>query len=445
MKKKEKIVTKKRCAIYTRKSTNNGLEQDYNSLDAQYDSCVAYINSQKQEGWMLVPDRYEDAAISGGTLERPALQQLLKDIERNLIDIIVIYKVDRLTRSLLDFSKLVDIFDRHNVSFISITQSFNSTTSMGRLTLNMLLSFSQYEREIAAERIKDKFAASKRRGLWVGGVPPLGYDVEDRKLIINPDEAKRIQFLFQHFIKTGSTTSVVKAMAEKGYQTKSWTTQSGKMRQGKAFEKSAIYRVLHNKLYIGKIAFKGEVYPGQHDAIINNDLWNQAQRILDQNNLQKKRRQKAASVATLRSLVKCGHCNRMMTPRHTRKKNGRAYHYYTCTKTIKYSYDTCPIGSIPAGEIEKAVFNQVKQIIASPEIIVRTWKRVNAGSDLEYSEWEVSEALQSLAPIWEELFPGERRDLVQLLIGEIEIRLDGLKIQIPRTGLNSLVRELSNG
>jgi DNA invertase Pin-like site-specific DNA recombinase len=246
-----------RCAIYTRKSTEEGLEQDFNSLDAQRESCAAYITSQKAEGWTSVDGRYDDGGYSGGTLERPALQRLLKDIECGGVDVVVVYKIDRLSRSLMDFARLVEVFDRKGVTFVSVTQSFNTTTSMGRLTLNVLLSFAQFEREVTGERIRDKFAASKRKGIWMGGNPPLGYDVSNRKLVVNPAEAETVRHIFQRYLDLGCVRLLCSDLKEQGIVSKPRVFSAGARRGGKPIERSALYCILNNRTYIGETNHKG--------------------------------------------------------------------------------------------------------------------------------------------------------------------------------------------
>jgi site-specific DNA recombinase len=248
---------KLRCAVYTRKSTEEGLDQEFNSLDAQREACEAYIASQKCEGWLLVPDRYDDGGLSGGTLDRPALKRLLADIEDGRVDVVVVYKIDRLSRSLMDFAKLVEVFERHGVTFVSVTQSFNTTTSMGRLTLNILLSFAQFEREVSAERIRDKFAASRARGMWMGGTPPLGYDVKERKLVVNDKEADLVRLIFSRFLRIGSATKLAQELRRAGHTTKTWTTQNGHHRPGKPLDKGALYKILGNRVYLGEAVHKG--------------------------------------------------------------------------------------------------------------------------------------------------------------------------------------------
>ncbi len=263
-------VRKIRCAVYTRKSTDEGLDKEFNSLDAQRESCEAYVTSQRAEGWVLVPDRYDDGGISGGTLERPALQRLLRDIEAGRVDVIVVYKIDRLSRSLMHFAKLVEVFDAHIDTFVSVTQSFNNATSMGRLTLNILLSFAQFEREVIGERIRDKVAASKARGMWMGGPPPLGYEVKDRKLVINDAEAAWVRRIFTGFVETRSATKLVPMLQAEGVRTKT----------GRTADKGAIYRRLNNRLLIGEIAHKGNIYQAEHASIVSRRVWDEAHEIM---------------------------------------------------------------------------------------------------------------------------------------------------------------------
>ena len=266
-----------RCAIYTRKSHEEGLEQEFNSLDAQRLSAENYIKSQQHEGWQILPKQYDDGGFSGGTLERPALKELFDDIAAGLIDCVIVYKIDRLSRSLLDFTKIVDLFDRHNVTFVSVTQSFNTASSMGRLMLNVLLSFAQYERELTGERIRDKFAASKQKGMWMGGNPPLGYDIIDRKLVINAPEAKLIEHIFTRFLVLASATHLAKELNNDGHPSKQFIAKTGKDIGGARFTKASLRRILTNPIYVGKIRHKDKDFAGLHDAIIDQDLWDRAQ------------------------------------------------------------------------------------------------------------------------------------------------------------------------
>jgi DNA invertase Pin-like site-specific DNA recombinase len=264
---------KRRCAIYTRKSSEEGLEQEFNSLHAQREACEAYIRSQRHEGWVVIPTAYDDGGFSGGTMERPGLQHLLADIRLGSVDVVVTYKVDRLTRALADFARLIEIFDRHEVSFVSVSQQFNTTTSMGRLTLNVLLSFAQFEREVTGERIRDKIAASKKKGMWMGGNPPLGYDVRDRKLLVNPAEAETVRGIFALYLELGCVRRLMEAVDRHGWTTKRCATSAGRMRGGRPISRGHLYRILSNPLYIGRIAHKAQLHPGQHEALIEGDTW----------------------------------------------------------------------------------------------------------------------------------------------------------------------------
>ena len=290
---KLKPVRKLRCAVYTRKSSEEGLEQEFNSLHAQREACEAYIASQRSEGWVLVRDQYDDGGISGGTLERPGLQRLLDDIEDGLVDVVVVYKIDRLSRSLADFAKLVEVFDRNGVTFVSVTQSFNTTTSMGRLTLNILLSFAQFEREVTAERIRDKVAASRRKGMWMGGVPPYGYVVKDRKLVVDEETAEHVRWIFARFLEIGSATELAREVGKRGIRTP----------RGNRIDKKYLYRMLSNRAYIGEAVHKGESYPGEHDAIIDRALWDKIHAILQESPRKRAARTRADTPALLKGLL----------------------------------------------------------------------------------------------------------------------------------------------
>src|ERR1700736_6058612 len=314
-----------RCAVYTRKSSEHGLEQDFNSLHAQRESAEAYIKSQAHEGWKLVRARYDDGGLSGGTMERPALQRLLADIAANLIDVVVVYKVDRLTRSLNDFAKLVETFEAHGVSFVSVTQQFNTTTSMGRLTLNVLLSFAQFEREVAGERIRDKFAASRRKGMWMGGNVPLGYDVAGRRLVVNEAEAKTVKLIFERYLELGCVRALRAELDRVGIRSKRRVAETGRMIGGGLFSRGALYYLLRNRVYRGEAVHKGIAHPGEHEAIIDEDLWEAVQTKLSAH-ATKQGRARAESGALLMGLVFDDRGNRM-SPSHTTRKGGR-YRYY---------------------------------------------------------------------------------------------------------------------
>ncbi|MBF0185613.1 MAG: recombinase family protein [Magnetococcales bacterium] len=401
---------------------------DFNSLDAQREACESYIASQKAEGWLLVADRYDDGGFSGGNLERPALKRLLKDIEAGKINLVVMYKIDRLTRSLMDFAKLVEVFEKHNVTFASVTQSFNTTTSMGRLTLNMLLSFAQYEREISAERIRDKVAASKKKGMWMGGHPPFGYDVRDRKLVINESEAETVRWLFQRFMECRSATQMVRELTEKGVHGK----------RGNPLDKPSVYRLLKNHLFIGKVAFQGKVYEGEHDGIVDPALWEQVNAIMASNNFYQPERSRAQTTSLLMGIIRCQHCNMAMSPTFSCKA-GKRYHYYICKGAENRGRETCPLRTVPAGEIEAVAINQVRTMLQSPELVVKTWRASDG-----ISERDVTEALRRLDPVWEELFPVEQQRLVQLLISRLDVAQGGVKVHLRSAGLDTLAHELSD-
>src|SRR5690348_13430915 len=274
---------RRRCAIYTRKSSEEGLEQEFNSLAAQREACEAYIRSQQHEGWVLARPRYDDGGFSGGNLQRPALQRLLADIRTGRIDIIIVYMVDRLTRSLADFGRLVETFDAQTVSFVSVTQQFNTTNSMGRLTLNVLLSFAQFEREVTGERIRDKIAASKRKGMWMGGNLPLGYDLMDRQLVINEGEAETVRYIFQRYLELGTVSALQAELRRQGIVSKAWVSGSGRRRGGLGYSRGALYYLLRNSLYVGRIAHRGATYGGQHPAIVPKEQWDEVQAVLTRN------------------------------------------------------------------------------------------------------------------------------------------------------------------
>jgi site-specific DNA recombinase len=427
------IVPKKRCAIYTRKSTDEGLDQEYNSLDAQRDAGLAFVASQRHEGWVVVGDGYDDGGYSGGNLDRPGLKRLMADIEAGDVDIVVVYKIDRLTRALSDFAKLVDVFDRNGVSFVSVTQQFNTTTSMGRLTLNILLSFAQFEREVTGERIRDKIAASKAKGMWMGGMPPLGYDVVERKLVINAAEAELVRGIFCRYAEHGSTAQLVRELAIEGQTTKSWITQGSLHRSGRPIDQQYLFAMLRNRIYLGEMVHKGESYRGQHQAIVSPELWNAAHAFIERRK-QGPREHRTKHPALLAGLLFAPDGQRMIH-HFTKKKNGRLYRYY-----VPYLHkrrnagatlqpDATDVGALPAAEIEAAVLEQIHLALRSPEILVATWRscqRHAAGADLD--EAHVVIAMQRIGAVWEQLFPIEQQRITQLLIERIQLHGQGLDI-----------------
>ncbi len=362
-----------RCAIYTRKSTEEGLDREFNSLDAQREAAEAFISSQRHEGWVASVEGYDDGGFSGGTMGRPALRRLMRDVEAGNIDCVVVYKVDRLSRSLLDFSRIIETFDRCNVSFVSVTQQFSTTSSMGRLTLNILLSFAQFEREIIGERIRDKIAAAKRKGKHTGGPPVLGYDIDrtNRRIVVNPEEAELVRHIFKRFVRLASPLEVARELNVEGLTTKTWIRADGRLRTGRPWNKADISRVLKNRKYIGEVTHKEKVYPGEHDAIVSKGLWDAAQEILKENYHQRSARTRARTPALLKGIIRCGHCGNSMGITFTRK-SGKLYRYYVCVHASKSGYDSCPVKSVAAGEIEKTVVNQLRALLCAPEVIART-------------------------------------------------------------------------
>ena len=365
-----------RCAIYTRKSTEEGLEQEFNSLDAQRESGEAYIASQLHEGWVCLPDRYDDGGFTGGNMERPAVRRLMADIEEGKIDCVVVYKVDRLSRSLMDFARMMETFERHKVSFVSVTQQFNTASSMGRLMLNVMLSFAQFEREIISERTRDKIAATRRKGKWAGGHPILGYDVDPRgfRLVVNEDEAARVREIFALYLEHQSLIPTVRAIDERGWMNKLWTTRKGLQRGGKPFNKNSLFRLLTNVAYIGKVRYKSEIHEGEHEAIVDADEWRCVQQMLTRNG-----RTGGAAVrnkygALLKGLLYCKPCGCSMGHTYSTKNGVIRYRYYVCLNAQKRGWHTCPSKSVPAGEIERLVVEQIRAIGRDPAVLSATLK-----------------------------------------------------------------------
>jgi DNA invertase Pin-like site-specific DNA recombinase len=424
-------VRKVRCAVYTRKSTEEGLDMAFNSLDAQREACEAYVASQRQEGWLLLRDRYDDGGVSGGTLERPALRRLLADIEAGLVDVVVVYKIDRLSRSLMDFAKLVEVFDRHSVTFVSVTQSFNTVTSMGRLTLNILLSFAQFEREVIGERVRDKIAASRARGMWMGGCVPLGYAVQNRKLLVIETEAALVRRVFDGFARIGSGTKLVQALRAEGATTK----------RGRTFTKSDVYRVLSSRVYLGEAVHKGESYPGEHAAIVSQAQWDAAHAILQVSPRVRTNQTRSRTPALLRGLI-FGEDGLAMSPTHTRGRRGQMYRYYVSQAVLKGSAADGPaIARISAAEIEGAVIAQVRALLRQPEVVVGTWRAALASAP-DLTEDAVLVALERLDPLWDELFPAEQARVLRLLVDRVQIGPAGAEVRLRVQGLVGLVRDL---
>ncbi len=381
-----------RCAIYTRKSTEEGLEQEFNSLDAQRQAAEAYISSQRGEGMVALPDRYDDGGFTGGNMDRPALKRLLKDVEAGRINCIAVYKVDRLSRSLMDFARIIEVLDRHEVSFVSVTQQFNTTTSMGRLTLNILLSFAQFEREIISERTRDKIAATRRKGKWSGGKPIFGYDLDPKggRLLVNKKEAARVRTIFDLYLERQSLIETIKDLDSRSWTNKRWTTRKGRDSGGKPFTKTSLFKLLTNILYTGKITYKDEIHDGEHPAIINEEIFHRVRLLLKRNGNTGGRQVRNRFGALLKGLLNCTPCGCAMTPSHTTKNGNKRYRYYVCVNAQKRGWHNCPSKSIPAQEIEKFVIDQVRCIGNDPGLLAETLKetRVQAKSRTKELETE---------------------------------------------------------
>ena len=435
-----------RCAVYTRKSTEEGLAQEFNSLDAQREAAEAYIASQKHEGWTLVPDAYNDGGFTGANMDRPALRRLLADIEADRIDCVLVYKVDRLSRSLLDFARIVEIFEKHRVSFVSVTQQLNSSSSMGRLTLNILLSFAQFEREMIAERTRDKMSAARRKGKWVGGIPVLGYDVDPRggRLVVNPDEAGQVQAIFKVYAESRSLIPAVRELNRRGWTTKKWTTKDGREHTGQQFTKNGLYRLLTNVIYTGQVNHKGTIYPGEHAPIVDAATWERVQERLRGNGVDGGREVRNRYGALLRGLLHCDACQTAMVHTYT-VKGTRRYRYYVCLTAQQKGWDACPTKSVAAQSIEDSVVARMRALGADPRIVLETARKVRerveassgelavqltvADKDLTRLQRELVKMAATpgnglrtdrLADLQEQIRAGERR------AGEVRAELDAL-------------------
>src|SRR5713226_2794403 len=356
-----------RCAIYTRVSTDHGLDQEFNSLDAQYDAASAYIKSQAHAGWTLIRSRYDDGGYSGGSTDRPGLQKLLDDIRARKVDVIVVYKVDRLTRALTDFAKLVELFDAHGVSFVSVTQQFNTTTSMGRLTLNVLLSFAQFEREVTSERIRDKIAASKRKGLWVGGTLPFGYEMKEGKIAVVEEEAELVRLIFRRYLELGSVNELVRDLKERNIRTRAKRLATGATRGGIPFGRGALYYVLSNHFYVGEVKYKNEILPGEQPPILDRALFEAVrQKSLVQWSHRTVVRTKSDHLLTGLLFDDAGH---RMIPTHATKA-GIRYRYYVSTPVLHGEAKTASAGSVsrvPAADIEDVIVKSLKEHLAADQ------------------------------------------------------------------------------
>jgi site-specific DNA recombinase len=424
-----------RCAIYTRKSSEEGLEQEFNSLQAQREACEAFITSQRHEGWVCLPKAYDDGGFSGATIDRPALGQLLADLTAGRVDIVVVYKIDRLTRSLADFAKIVEILDAQGASFVSVTQQFNTTTSMGRLTLNVLLSFAQFEREVIGERIRDKIAASKKKGMWMGGVPPLGYRVQDRKLIIVDGEAEIVRFIFRRYAELGSVRLLKDELEARGIKSKLRTSASGRISGGKLFSRGALYLILQNRVYRGQIVHNEESYLGEHERIIDQPLWDAVQAQLAGNAAQRNDGGKTPQPSLLAGMLFDGDGNRM-TPSHAVKK-GTRYRYYVSRSLITKDRTAGSAGlRVPAAEIEQLVTSRVRQWLLDRGSI---YKATSARFPDPSTQRRLATRAAEIGKRWPEFPVTRTRAVLVALIERIEVSVDQIEIRLRPTRLYTLL------
>jgi site-specific DNA recombinase len=405
-------ITSTRCAIYTRKSTEEGLEQSFNTLDAQRDAGESFINSQHSEGWVALPQKYDDGGYTGANMDRPALKRLLSDVQSGVVNCVVVYKVDRLTRSLLDFARIIEILDKSNATFASVTQQFNTTTSLGRLTLNILLSFAQFEREMISERTHDKMAAARRRGKWVGGNPVLGYDVVPHggALMVNQEEAQRVREVFALYLEFGSLIPVVEELDRRDWRMKAWTTRKGRKAGGKPIAKNALYNLLTNMIYTGKVKYGGQVYEGEHERIVDDEVWNKVQTTLGRNGRRGGRNIGNKHGALLKGLVRCATCDVGMIHTYVQKKN-RAYRYYVCVKAHQRGWAQCETRCVSAPALESAVLEQIRGITGNPTVLGKVLDQIE-----DHRQHDASTAMREKTAI-----EGELKKIAQEMGGVVSV------------------------
>jgi site-specific DNA recombinase len=415
------------CAIYTRKSTDEGLDQAFNSLDAQRESAEAFIRSQRQDCWIALPQRYDDGGFTGANADRPALERLLEDIAAGKVGCVVVYKVDRLSRSILDFLKIMELLDKHRVVFVSVTQPFDTRTSAGRLLVNLLLMFAQFEREMIADRTRDKMRAARRKGKWTGGYPSLGYDVAPNGgvLVVNPAEAERVREIFRLYLEFGSLIPVIEELDRRGWCMKAWTTRDERRRGGASFNKTTLYYLLTNVIYIGRVKFDGQIYDGEHQRIVDNDTFHRVQDHLKRNGHKRGRSVGNKGGGLLKGLVRCGSCGAGMTHTYTQKKNTR-YRYYVCINAHQRGWNKCETRSVSAPELEGAVVNQIRGIAREPAMLSEVLRRLEedrAPDTPMVDPGKVADALLKFDPLWDQLTTWEQETFLRTLVAQV--RYDG--------------------
>jgi site-specific DNA recombinase len=438
-----------RVAIYTRKSTDDGLDQAFNSLDAQRGAVEAYVQSQRGDGWVALAERYDDGGFSGGTTDRPAFQRLLRDIEAGKVDVVGVYKMDRLSRSVLDFLQTMEFFTKHGVTFVSVTQRIDTTGSMGELMSHLLVAFGQFERKVISERTADKMSAARRKGMWTGGSPILGYDVAEKKLIVNAEEAAQVRDIFRLYLGLGSLLPVVAELKHRGWRNKTWTTEAGRVVPGRPFDKNALRRLLTNPAYAGKVIQREQVYDGVHEAIIDQETWNAVQEKLKHNARTGGHEVRNKLGALLKGLVRCGACGSGMTTHYT-ARGDRRYLYYVCQTAQKKGAATCPGSRIPVGELDQFVVDRIRDIGKDPSVVAATLKA--AREEIEARRPELEAEVRRLEQERRRL-DGERRNLLDAVaqgggatasilgkLGEVEtnIATTQSRIETVRTELAAL-------
>jgi len=433
-----------RCAIYTRKSTEEGLDQNFNSLDAQRESAEAYVLSQKNEGWVALEEPYDDGGFTGANMERPALKQLLADVEAGKVDCIVVYKYDRLSRSLADFMKLLEILDRHHVTFVAVTQPFDTRTSAGRFMVHMLLNFAQFEREMIAERTRDKMHAARRKGKWIGGHPILGYDVAPKggALLVNRAEAERVREIFRLYLQLGALIPVLEELERREWRMKTWTTRDGVHRGGSRFSKTTLHALLTNVAYSGRVHFEGKLFAGEHERIVDEDTFHQVQERLHRNGSKPERKVRNKYGALLKGLVQCGSCGGAMIHTYVQKKTIR-YRYYVCAIAHQRGWNKCATRSVSAPELERAVINQLHNVARDPGVLSDVLQRIS--DDRQPNEpitdpADIQNVLFSFDPLWEQLTASEQESFIRTLINQV--KYDGATGEVTISFHNNGIKQL---
>jgi len=423
-----------RCAIYTRKSTDEGLDRDFNSLDAQREAGESYVSSLRQEGWIALAQRYDDGGYTGANMDRPALKQLLRDIEAGKFDCVVVYKLDRLTRSMKDFFKIMEILDRHKVTFVSVTQQFNTTTSIGRLALNMVMSFAEFERETISERTRDKMRAARRKGKWIGGNPVLGYDVVPKggALIINPQEAERVREIFRLYLEQGSLTAVIEQLDQRDWRMKAWTTRDGRNRGGSKFSKTTLHNLLTNVIYTGRVRFEGKLLKGEQDRVLDDETFDRVQEQLNRTGRRGglkwcadapfgRRNVHNKYGGLLKGLVRCGSCGAAMIHTYVQKKNTR-YRYYVCMTAHQRGWNKCETRSVSAPELEGAVIQNIRAFAQDPAMLSEILRRIEESRppDAPIADpADVQEALLKFDPLWDQFTTTEQERCIRTLVARV--------------------------